>query len=69
MVVSPRRRELPDAGSLERLRQASEGKARADSELKAAVRAAKEAGGSVRVIAEIANLSTRTVQDWIKSTD
>lgn len=67
MDVSPRRRELPTPDALKRLRAAADFKQRADSELKAAVRAAREAGGSVRVIAEEAGLSTRTVQDWLKS--
>lgn len=66
MRVSPRRRELPDEATLERLRKAAKAKRAADAELKAAARSAKEAGGSVRVIAEVADLSTRTVQNWLK---
>jgi dihydrodipicolinate synthase/N-acetylneuraminate lyase len=67
MDVSPRRRDIPDAVALDRLLKAAGAKTDADAELKAAVRAAKAAGGSVRVIAEFAHLSTRTVQDWVKS--
>lgn len=66
MDVSPRRRQVPDAAALDRLLKAADAKAVADTELRAAVRAAKEAGGSVRVIAEAAGLSTRSVQDWLK---
>lgn len=66
MDVSPRRRLVPDAAALDRLVKAADAKAAADAELKAAVRAAKAAGGSVRVIAEAAGLSTRSVQDWLK---
>lgn len=66
MDVSPRRRDYPDDRVLERLRLAAEAKAAADAELKAAVLAASKAGGSVRVTAEIAHLSTRTIQNWLK---
>lgn len=66
MEVSPRRRELPDEAALKRLQAAAVARSNADAELRAAVRAARLAGGSVRVIAETAGLSTRTVQDWLK---
>ncbi|MFF1633990.1 hypothetical protein [Leifsonia sp. NPDC058248] len=64
--MSPRRRDYPSAAAIDRLRNATQAKTAADAELKAAVQAAKASGGSVRVIAELANLSTRTVQDWLK---
>lgn len=65
MRVSPRRQALPDDRDIERLRRAAESKLAADAELKAAVRAAAASGGSVRVIADLAKLSTRTVQNWL----
>jgi transposase-like protein len=66
MDVSPRRREFPDEGALKRLRDATMARTHAEAELRAAVRVARAAGGSVRVIAEVAGLSTRTVQQWLK---
>ncbi|MDN4616386.1 hypothetical protein P5G50_18215 [Leifsonia sp. F6_8S_P_1B] len=62
----PRRREYPPEPALQRLREAGEKRAEADAELRAAVYAAKDAGGSVRVIAEEARISTNTVQVWLK---
>lgn len=66
MEVSPRRRDYPSDKILERLRLAAEAKAAADDELRAAVIAASKAGGSIRVIAEVSQLSTRTIQNWLK---
>jgi transposase-like protein len=66
MDVSPRRRELPSEDALRRLREAAVARSAAEAEIRAAVRAARVAGGSVRVIAEEAGLSTRTVQQWVK---
>lgn len=66
MNVSPRRRELPTDAALRRLQNAAAVRSDADAEMRAAVRAARDAGGSVRVIAEVAGLSTRTVQLWLK---
>jgi hypothetical protein len=66
MDVSPRRREFPDEDALKRLRAAVDARAQAEAEIRAAVRAARAAGGSVRVIADEAGLSTRTVALWLK---
>jgi hypothetical protein len=66
MPVSPRRREFPTEDALKRLQAAAETRADAEAEMRAAVRAARAAGGSVRVIADVAGLSTRTVQLWLK---
>lgn len=66
MQVSPRRRDYPDEGAMRRLQEAAERREAAESELREAVYAARDTGGSVRVIAELAQLSTRTVQDWLR---
>ncbi len=66
MQVSPRRRDYPDEGAMRRLEEAGARREEADAELRAAVYAAKDAGGSVRVIAEAARLSTRTIQNWLR---
>ena len=62
----PRHRELPDDDSIARLERAVEGRRKSDAELRAAVVAAVDRGGSVRAVAEMAHLSTRTIQNWIK---
>lgn len=51
-----------------RLRKAANAVTVADTELRAAVRAAWRAGGSVREIAAAAGKSTRTIQDWVSGT-
>jgi transposase-like protein len=66
MNVTRPRQEL-DAAHRGRLERAAEARRRSDAEMKAAVLAASEAGGSVRVIAEAGKLSTATVRDWIKN--
>jgi dihydrodipicolinate synthase/N-acetylneuraminate lyase len=63
--VTPRPRKQLDDDSLERLRRAAAGLRAAKAEQRDAVVAAAEAGGSVRVIAEAGEVSTRTVQDWL----
>ncbi|WP_202375140.1 helix-turn-helix domain-containing protein [Mycobacteroides abscessus] len=40
----------------------------ADDEMRAAVRDAKDAGGSIRAIADEIGRSTRTIQNWLKDT-
>lgn len=65
MQVSPRHKEQPDENELNRLRKAGADRIRADAELRAAVYAARDAGGSVRTIAEAGQISTRTVQNWL----
>lgn len=62
----PRRRQFPSEAALKRLQDAATERANADAEMRAAVRAARDAGGSVRVIAEVAGLSSRTVLSWLK---
>ncbi|MCE0459522.1 hypothetical protein [Curtobacterium flaccumfaciens] len=62
----PRPRDTPDAEALQRLRKAGTSRRKADAELREAVIAASRAGGSVRVIAEVGQLSTFTVRTWIK---
>lgn len=62
----PRPRDTPDAEALQRLRRAGTSRRKADAELREAVIAASRAGGSVRVIAEVGQLSTFTVRTWIK---
>lgn len=62
----PRPREMPDPDALQRLRRAGISRHKADAELREAVVAASQAGGSVRVIAEVGQLSTFTVRNWIK---
>lgn len=52
-----------------RLRAAADEVGVAAAELKAAVCAAWEAGGSVREIADELGKSTRTIQDWIREGD
>lgn len=64
VIVSRPRLTINDEAS-QRLVRAGNRKREADAELKAAVLAAKDAGGSVRVIAEQAQISTRTVQNWL----
>lgn len=54
---------------LARLRAAADNIGVAGAELKAAVCAAWEAGGSVREIADELGKSTRTIQDWIRGSD
>jgi hypothetical protein len=51
-----------------RLRSAALAVTTADTELRAAVRAAWRAGGSVREIAAELGKSTRTIQDWLAGT-
>ena len=62
----PRRRDEPDDKTVARLERAAKRKQAADEELRAAVYAAADAGGSIRVIAEFAQLSTSTVRIWLK---
>lgn len=62
----PRHRELPDDASIARLARAVQARKAAEAEFRAAVIAAVNGGGSVRAVAEMARLSTRTVQDWLK---
>lgn len=52
-----------------RLKAASDEVGVAAAELRAAVFAAWEAGGSVREIADELGKSTRTIQDWIRGGD
>lgn len=66
MRVTPRPRKLPDPDVLERLRGVGQLRAAVEIEIRAAVAAASEAGGSVRVIAEIAQVAPGTVQQWLK---
>jgi transposase-like protein len=47
-----------------RIRAARDAKTVADAELRAAVVAALEAGGSVREVAKVAGLNPDTVQRW-----
>lgn len=63
----PRRRQLPDDEAVEKLVRAAEARRHAEAELREAVYAASDAGGSIRVIAELAQVGTRTVQDWLKN--
>ena len=65
MPVAPRPRKMPDDEALNRLRRAARSRDRADAELRAAVIAASEDGGSIRVIAEAGELSTATVRAWV----
>lgn len=62
--MTPQPRGIVPHAEQQRLLAALKGKAAADEELKEAVAAALRAGGSVREVAKIAGLSTRTVQDW-----
>lgn len=73
MSVAPRTKLHPTTDTLERLRTAAGKRERADTkaaeaqaELRAAVIAASEAGGSIRVIADIGNLSTATVRKYVQ---
>lgn len=52
-------------GERERLHAAAAGVDEAAAEMKAAVRAAWDAGGSVRVIAAELGKSPRTIQTWL----
>lgn len=65
MHVSRPRKELDDEHR-QRLENAAISRRKSDAEMKAAVIAASQAGGSVRVIATAGGLSTATVRDWIK---
>ncbi|MBT1630452.1 helix-turn-helix domain-containing protein [Curtobacterium flaccumfaciens pv. oortii] len=65
--MTPRPRKEPPPDALERLRKAGQNRAHAEVEIKAAVLAASDAGGSVRVIAEVGQLSTATVRQWVKA--
>lgn len=47
-----------------RLKRARRAKEAAEREFREAVVAARQAGGSIREVAELAAISTRTVQDW-----
>lgn len=51
-----------------RLLAADQGERDATAELHAAVRAAYDAGGSIREIAEALDRSTNTIQRWLKVT-
>lgn len=62
-------RSTPDAETMQRLISAKDRRRAAEAELRAAVQAARDKGGSIRVIADAAGLSTRTVQDWLKGTE
>lgn len=66
MNVNRPRKDLDDAHR-DRLERAAAARRDADAEMRAAVLAAADAGGSVRVIAEAGRLSTATVRDWIKA--
>lgn len=48
-----------------RLHSAAQNVADADAEMRAAVRDAHHAGGSIRTIAAEINRSTRTIQNWL----
>lgn len=66
MHVAPRRKDQPTEEALNRLIEAANDVAAAHNELRLAAIHANKHGGSIRVVAKIANKSTRTVQDWIK---
>lgn len=66
MTVAPRPKNLPPETALRRLAEAATAVDKARAELKAAIIAASEAGGSIRVLASVGGISTRTVQDWLQ---
>ena len=61
-----RRREMPDDQSVARLQRAAQQRKDIEEELRQAVFAALDSGGSYRVVAELAGVSTRTIQNWLK---
>ncbi len=48
------------------LRAAGEQRVAADAQLRAAVLAAVDTGGSIREVARLGQLSTHTVQQWLR---
>lgn len=62
--VSPQPRGIIPPSQAKRLDAARDAREKADDEFRTAVVAALKAGGSIREVAELSGLSTRTVQDW-----
>lgn len=62
--VSPQAKGIIPPDKARRLDAAREARDQADDEFRSAVVAALKAGGSIREVAELSGLSTRTVQDW-----
>jgi transposase len=62
--VSPQAPGIIPTNLAERLAAAKAARDEADAEFRAAVVDALKAGGSIRAVAEVSGLSTRTVQDW-----
>lgn len=62
--MTPQPRGVVPPATARRLKRAAESKRAADLELRAAVVAALRAGGSVREVAVLTQLSTNTVQRW-----
>ena len=64
--MSPRPKQPPAGEVAELLRAAGEQRVAADAQLRAAVLAAVDAGGSIREVARLGQLSTHTVQQWLR---
>lgn len=62
--VSPQARGIIPPDDAQRLAAARDAKEAADDEFRSAVVDALKAGGSIREVAQLAEISTRTVQDW-----
>lgn len=62
--VSPQARGIIPPDNANRLAAARDAKEAADDEFRSAVVDALKAGGSIREVAQLAAISTRTVQDW-----
>lgn len=63
-VTPPQPRGIIPPDPARRLAEARDAREKADDEFRAAVVAALKANGSIREVAELSGLSTRTVQDW-----
>lgn len=63
-VTPPQPRGIIPPTQARRLADATRAREQADEEFRTAVVAALKAGGSIREVAELSGLSTRTVQDW-----
>lgn len=64
MAVAPRAKQIPSDKAAARLQAATEARAVAEADFRLAILEALDSGGSVREVADLAKVSTRSIQDW-----